>query len=101
METNASGDDQRPIEALIAEFKELDAPDPALVDAILTALGISGFLEIGFALNKPGKIERLAAMNMVEQYVPGLVSEDEHERRNARKQLDDFFEDVPMLNEDA
>ncbi|HME53911.1 MAG TPA: hypothetical protein VKM55_16925 [Candidatus Lokiarchaeia archaeon] len=101
MVKKSSNDPQVRIDALIADFKALEAPDYALVDEILTMLGIPGFLELGFALNKPNKRERVAAMRVVEQYLPGLLSTDEEARLKARKELDSFFEDVPLLNEDA
>ena len=86
---------------MIADFTQMDTPDSALVDKILKALCIPGFLELGFALNKPHKRERMAAISIVERYIPGLLSDNENERLEAQKELDAFFEDVPMLNEDA
>ena len=97
----ASDERQVRIESLIADFKASETPDPALVDEILVALGIPGFLELGFALNKPNNRERMAAMDLVERYLPGLLSTGEDERRAARKELDSFFYDVPQLDEDA
>ncbi|NMC04669.1 MAG: hypothetical protein GYA24_05625 [Candidatus Lokiarchaeota archaeon] len=86
---------------LIAAFKRLEAPDERLADEMLAALGIPGFYEVGSALKKLSKKERDAAVAMVEQFVPGLLSGDEKAREKARRDLDALFEDIPMLNEDA
>lgn len=101
MVKKASDNSRVRIDELIADFKAQEAPDPALVDEILLALGVPGFLELGFALNKPNKRERMAAMDLVERYLPGLLSNGENERLAARKELDSFFYDVPQLDEDA
>ncbi|MEX2680196.1 MAG: hypothetical protein Q6373_001230 [Candidatus Sigynarchaeota archaeon] len=94
-------DREREARELIAAFKRLDAPDERLADEILSVLGIPGFYEVGAALKKPSKKERDAAVAMVEQHVPGLLSGDEKVRCKARTDLDALFEEVPMLNEDA
>nr|MDO8085141.1 hypothetical protein [Candidatus Sigynarchaeum springense] len=94
-------DRESEVRELIAAFKRLDAPDERLADKILSALGIPGFYEVGAALKKPAKKERDAAVAMVEQHVLGLLSGDEKARREARRDLDALFEDIPMLNEDA
>jgi hypothetical protein len=94
-------DREREVRELIAAFKRLDAPDERLAGRILSVLGIPGFFEVGSVLKKPAKKERDAALAMVEQYVPGLLSGDEKVRKKARRDLDALFEDIPMLNEDA
>jgi hypothetical protein len=94
-------DREREARGLIAALKRLDAPDEQLADKILSVLGIPGFYEVGSALKKLTKKERDAALGMVEQYVPGLLSGDEKVRKKARRELDALFEDIPMLNEDA
>jgi hypothetical protein len=94
-------DRERDVRELIVAFRQLDAPDEWLAGQLLTVLGIPGFFEVAAALKKPVKKERDAALGMVEQYVPGLLSEDELERKAARRDLDALFEDIPMLNEDA
>ncbi len=92
---------EREARELIAALRQLDAPDEWLVSQLLSVLGIPGFYEVGLALKKVAKKERDAALGMVEQYVPGLLSEDELVRKASRRDLDALFEDVPMLNEDA
>ncbi len=88
--------------ALIAAFKQLGSPDPALVDKIMALMGISSLVELGFALNKHDKRERDAAMSVVERYIPALLSTtDEASRLKAKKELDSFFYDIPMIDEDA
>ncbi len=94
-------DREREAKELIVALKQLDAPDGWLADQLLSVLGIPGFYEVGLALKKAAKKERDAALDMVEQYVPGLLSEDELVRKASRRDLDALFEDVPMLNEDA
>jgi predicted nucleotidyltransferase len=94
-------DREREARELIAAFKRLEAPDERLADKLLATLGIPGFYEVGSALNKLAKKERDAALVIVEQHVPGLLSEYERVRKKARRDLDALFEDIPMLNEDA
>nr|MDO8112808.1 hypothetical protein [Candidatus Sigynarchaeota archaeon] len=87
---------------LIAAFKRLESPDSPLVDKIMALLGISGLVELGFALNKHNKRERDAAMGIVERYITALLSApDEAARLKAKRELDSFFYDVPMIDEDA
>jgi hypothetical protein len=95
------GKNESDARALIAAFRQLQAPDPALVDKILAMLGIGGLVELGFALNKHDKRERDAAMGVVERFLPGLLAAGEKERLKAKTELDSFFFDVPMLDEDA
>ena len=94
-------DREREVRELVAAFKRLAAPDERLADKILSLLGIPGFYEVGSVLKKLAKKERDAAIGMVEQHVPGLLSGDETVRKKARRDLDALFEDIPMLNEDA
>ncbi len=94
-------DREREARELIAALRGRNATDEGLADRILATLGIPGFYEVGSALKKPAKKERDAALGIVEQYVPGLLSGDEKVRNKARHDLDALFEDVPMLNEDA
>ncbi len=92
---------EREARELIAVLRQLDAPDEWLASQLLSVLGIPGFYEVAAALKKPIKKERDAAIGMVEQYVPGLLSEDDLVRKASRRDLDALFEDIPMLNEDA
>lgn len=93
--------DKQKVMEMIKEFRKLDIVDPRLTQSILESLGLLEIIDLQFALNKSVKRERDAAMDMIEKYLPKLLSGNLLEYGQAKLELKHIYYDVESPSEDA
>jgi hypothetical protein len=89
------------LKALIMKFYSLSMRDSNLTREILTMLGIHEIVDLEFAMNVYQKVERDAAMKMVEKYLPDLTSGDYHRWSKAKQELHEIYYPVASTDEEA
>lgn len=85
----------------IQKFHQLQMPDQALTEWILTTLGIYDIVELGFSMNRYQKSERDAAMQMVERYIEDLVSGEIDRIQKAKNDLSEIYHSIVSSDEEA
>lgn len=89
------------LKALITKFYSLNMRDSKLTKEILTILGIHEIVDLEFAMNVHHKVEREAAMKMVENYLPELTSGDYDRWNKAKQELREIYYQVASTDEEA
>jgi hypothetical protein len=92
---------RKEIDELIKRYKSMEIVDSKLVNQIIDKLHLRDVVDLTLILKKTDKRERIAAIEMVESQIDGLLSSDKTVFLNAKKILHELYSNVEGDMEDA